>query len=217
MTNQLNLKELERKAFRSTYQDGLWDMYMGLIVVWMALFIFRPEGGYQGWNIVWMVLAFTFSYVLFWAGKRYITLPRMGQVTFGPLRKKKAATLAFVLGALVAVQAVVVLLSVAGWKNPEFGAKLSAFLGGESMERVLVAAIGSLFVGPSMIVIAYFNDFMRGYYIAVLMAAAVFLMILLNQPIYPVVIGAFIIVPGIVLFVRFLGKYPLHREEAGHE
>ena len=28
MNTQLNLKELERKAFRSTYQDGLWDLYL---------------------------------------------------------------------------------------------------------------------------------------------------------------------------------------------
>jgi hypothetical protein len=41
------------------------------------------------------------------------------------------------------------------------------------------------------------------------MALAVFLMILINQPIYPVVIGALIIVPGLVLFIHFLKKYPI--------
>jgi hypothetical protein len=49
------------------------------------------------------------------------------------------------------------------------------------------------------------------------MALAVFLMILFNQPIYPILIGALILVPGVVLFVRFVRKYPLHREEAEHE
>ena len=33
MSTQLNLKEIERKAFRSTYQDGLWDIHLGLIFV----------------------------------------------------------------------------------------------------------------------------------------------------------------------------------------
>ena len=42
-------------------------------------------------------------------------------------------------------------------------------------------------------------------------------MIYLNQPIYPIIIGALIVLPGVVLFVRFLQKYPLHREEAPHE
>ena len=33
MSTSINLKEIERKAFRTTYQDGLWDMYFGLVVV----------------------------------------------------------------------------------------------------------------------------------------------------------------------------------------
>ena len=36
MTNQINLKEIERKAFRSTFQDGLRDMHYGLIVICMS-------------------------------------------------------------------------------------------------------------------------------------------------------------------------------------
>jgi uncharacterized membrane protein YjjP (DUF1212 family) len=49
------------------------------------------------------------------------------------------------------------------------------------------------------------------------MALAVFLMIYLNQPIYPIIIGILIVVPGVVLFIRFLQKYPLHREGTKHE
>ena len=79
-----------------------------------------------------------------------------------------------------------------------------------------MAAIGALFLGPSMILIAYFNDFPRGYYIAILMTLAVFLMILLNQPMYPVILGLAILLPGVILFFRFLRKYPLHKEEADH-
>ena len=80
-----------------------------------------------------------------------------------------------------------------------------------------VATVGSLFVGPSMILVAYFRDFPRGYFIAVMIALAVFLMIYLNQPIYPIIIGILIAMPGVVLFLRFLKKYPLHREAAEHE
>ena len=45
--NQINLKELERKAFRSTYQDGLWDMYFGLIVICMSFFLYKPTNRVQ--------------------------------------------------------------------------------------------------------------------------------------------------------------------------
>lgn len=217
MNGQLNLKELERRAFRSTYQDGLRDIYLGLIVVCMAFFILRPDGGYGAWNIILLLLAVALASLVFWAGKKYITLPRMGQVSFGPQRTQKKRTLAIILGVVVLIQAAVVLVTAAGWLDAGFGAKLSSTLGVGSLERMLVAGLGSLFVGPAMILMAYYGDFLRGYYIAVLMALAVFLMLLFNQPIYPVLIGVLILVPGVVLFVRFLRKYPLHRGEAEHE
>ena len=213
MDSHLNLKELERKAFRSTYQDGLRDVYMGLIVIGMALFVFRPDEGYGPLNIVSFVVSFSLANLVFWIGKKFVTVPRMGQVSFGPQRKQKNRTLAIIMAVIVLVQAGFVLLTAAGWLNAGFGAKISALLGNVGQERMLVAALGSLFVGPPMILIAFYTDFTRGYYIAILMALAVFLMILLNQPIYPILIGGLILVPGVVLFVRFLRKYPLHREE----
>ena len=217
MDGRLNLKELERKAYRFTFQDGLLDVYMGLFVIGMAFFIFRPEDGYGAQNFVLLLLDLLLSSLVFWVGKVFVTLPRMGQVSFGPLRKKRNITLAIVMGVVVLAQAGFVLITMSGWLNAHFGAKLSSLLGGASLERMPVAAIASLFVGPSMILIAFFIDFTRGYFIAILMALAVFLMVLFNQPIYPILIGALILVPGVVLFVRFLRKYPLHRVEAQHE
>ncbi len=64
-----------------------------------------------------------------------------------------------------------------------------------------------------MIVSACFSDFPRGYYSAILMALAVFLMIYLNQPIYPILIGGLILLPGLVLFVRFLKTFPLQPKD----
>src|SRR4030042_5942793 len=104
MSNVLDLKQIERKAFRSTYQDGLWDILMGGIVVAMAITIYRPESGYSPSNIVMMTLIYVVLYSLFWAGKKYITLPRMGQVRFGPARQKKKKTLAIILGIIVLIQ-----------------------------------------------------------------------------------------------------------------
>jgi hypothetical protein len=209
MSNTLDLKQIERKAFRSTYQDGLWDIYMGAIVAAMAVFLHRPESGYSAINIIGCILIFIVGNILFWAGKKYITLPRMGQVHFGPARQQKKKTLAIILGIIVLIQVFVVGVTIFGWLNPVFGAKLLGSFGGYNLEHLAVAALSSLFVGPSMLVIAYLNDFLRGYYIAILMALAVFLMILINQPIFPLVIGGLIILPGLGLFINFLKKYPI--------
>jgi hypothetical protein len=217
MSTQLDLKAIERQAFRSTYQDGLWDMYLGLVVVGMSIFIYRPPEGYSPANIVLMLLAMALAYSLFWAGKKFITLPRMGQVRFGAARKQKKTTLALILGIVVLIQVGVLGLTVLGWLNPEVGAKVNGFFRDRDLMDLAVAVIGSLFVGPSMILIAYFSDFPRGYYIGAMMALAVFLMIYLNQPIYAIIVGALIILPGLMLFVRFLKTYPLHREDVSYE
>ena len=215
--NRINLKELERKAFRSTYQDGLWDIYFGLIVICMSFFLYRPVTGYSPLNIFLVVASMGAAYALFWAGKRFITLPRMGQVKFGEKRARRKKTMMLILGVVVLIQIAFLGIQFIGWRNPEFGATLNTFLQEKNAMDLAVATIGSLFVGPSMILIAYFIDFPRGYFIAVMMALAVFLAIYLNQPIYPIFIGILIAVPGVVLFLRFLKKYPLHREKANHD
>ncbi|MCJ7813777.1 hypothetical protein MUP95_10735 [bacterium] len=33
MNALLNLKELEKKAFRSYFEDGLWDIFVGIILL----------------------------------------------------------------------------------------------------------------------------------------------------------------------------------------
>ena len=216
MSQDLDLKALERKAFSSTYQDGLWDITLGLIVIGMAIFVFRPEEGYGALNFIWLMVTCLVANLIFWVGKKFITVPRMGQVRFGEIRKQKARTLAIIMAVFILIQGGIVLLTALSWKNPELGAKISSVLNAGNMERLMVATVGSLFVGPSFILIAYFNDFLRGYYIAILMALAVFLMILFNQPIYPLILGGLIVAPGLVLFVQFLRQYPLPSQDVNH-
>jgi hypothetical protein len=217
MFNLLNLNEIERKAFRSTYQDGLWDCYLGLVVVCMSFFIYRPTERYSPTNIFLALAGIFLSYSLFWAGKKFITTPRLGLVRFGTVRKQKKATLAVIMSVIVIIQVGIVGLTSLAWVNPEVGSWVNSMIKTRSLMDLVVAAIGSLFVCPAMILVAYFNDYSRGYYIAILMSLAVFLMISLNQPVYPVIIGGFIILPGLVLLVRFLQKYPLPPEEISHE
>jgi hypothetical protein len=212
MSTQFNLKEIERRAFRSTYQDGLWDLYYGLVVICMSIFVYRPATGYSPVNIILMLCALAVAYGLFWAGKKYITLPRMGQVRFGEQRKRRKRTMIIVLSGVVLIQVLLLSLQLLAWANPEVGARFNKLMPDKSRMDLIVASVGALLVGPSMILVAYFIDFPRGYYIAVMFALAVFLMIYLNQPFYPIVIGILIALPGLVLLIRFLRKYPLPRK-----
>jgi Ca2+/Na+ antiporter len=122
-----------------------------------------------------------------------------------------------VLGVVVLIQTAFVVFQVLAWRNPQLGQWLDQFLPERAVGNLLVASVAALMVGPSMILVAYFRDFPRGYFIAVMIALAVFLMVYLNHPVYPIIIGALIALPGLVLFLRFLQKYPLPREESPHE
>ena len=138
-------------------------------------------------------------------------------VTFGAIRKKKGRTLAIILAIFILFQVILVGITALGWLDPAAGQKIDGILPEGISDLLLVALIGSLIVGTSMIVIVHFSDFRRGYFIAILMGLAVFLMIYLNQPIYPIIIGSLIILPGLVLFLRFLKQYPLDRQEPSDE
>lgn len=207
MSETINLKELERKAWRSTYEDGLWDIYYGLIVICLGLFTTRPESGYSPATIIFLMMSLLVCYAAFWAAKRWITLPRMGQVKFGPARKKRKKTLTILLACIVMVQVGFLLVQVIAWQNPVFGKQINGFLEETGLMDLAVAIIGALFVLPAMLLIAYFQDFPRGYYIAVMMSLGIFLLIWLNQAIYVVIVGSLIALPGMVLLVRFIQKY----------
>lgn len=213
MSQSLDLKEIEKRAFRSTYQDGLWDIYYGLIVVFMAVFIYRPETGYSPMNIILSTCGFAVAYILLYLAKKHITAPRIGTYKFGEIRRNKLRTMAIILGVFILIQVLLVLTTSLGWMNPDAASLINSFLGGRSNSLFMVALIGSLMVGSGMIVMVFFQDFSRGYYIAILMAATVFLMIFHNKPWVAIVIGLVIIIPGVFLLLRFITKYPIVKEE----
>ena len=217
MTDKLDLKEIERRAFRSTYQDGLLDIQYGLIVAFMSIFIYRPDAGYSPLNIILSTGCILLSGILFLVGKRFITIPRMGMVKFGEQRHKKARHLAIVLGIFVFFQVGLVILTSMGSSNAGLGSWLDNVVGNHSGSLLIVASIGSMIVGSSMMVISFFSDFERGFYISILMAIAVFLMIFLNRPMWPILISLVIIIPGVVLLIRFITRYPVVKGEGLNE
>jgi hypothetical protein len=212
MSAQLNLKDIERKAYRSIYQDGLLDIEMGLVVIFMSIFIYRPPQGYSPANIVFLVLLLFVANIVYTAGKYFITRPRIGKARFGPARKKKWTTLAIFLGVIILLQVILLGVTAQGWLNQQTATAVNDFLTSRRLMDAAVAAIGALIVGSSLTLMAYFLDYPRGYYIALMASLAVFLMIYLNQPIYAIIIGVLILVPGVVSLVRFIREHPLPKE-----
>jgi len=212
MNASISLKDLERKAFRSTYQDGLWDIYQGGLIISFTAFaggFDAPDGMPTLTRFILFIAGISLSYLIFWSGKKYITLPRLGRVTFGPMRQRRKRTLAIALAAIVGIQALVVVFSIALWQLPALRSWLGISAMPQTIETLIVAAVGALFVGPSLALIAYFNDFPRGYYVASVMAVCVFCLIWFGRSILLIAGGALVMLPGLFLFARFIIQHPL--------
>ncbi|MGB3904872.1 MAG: hypothetical protein WBB22_08115, partial [Anaerolineae bacterium] len=120
MSQSISLKELERKAFRSTFQDGLWDIFLGLLLLNVG--IGTIVGGMLGetemslTSLSWIMLMIVplpfLVLIAFWAGKKFITTPRIGLVKFGPRRKAKMKNFRAVL--FLSVLLLVIML-ILGW------------------------------------------------------------------------------------------------------
>lgn len=216
MSQIFDIKAIERKAFRSVHQDGLWDIYIGGLLLVFSLMFAIPESGegeltYLGLTLVGVAIMFAF----FQLGKKYITTPRMGQVRFGPERQKRKIKMIWIMAVYVLGTLGMFLYSLYVWNASSSGQAVDVPIS-PSLERIFVASLAALIAGTSMAVISHFKEFMRGYYIALLMAAGFFFTLLLDTTTPMIVAGALVLVPGLVLFINFLRQHPLPPKEFRH-
>jgi hypothetical protein len=216
MSQNFDLKEIERKAFRSVHQDGLWDIYIGGLLMVLSLMFSIPESGEGELTYIGLaLLGVAIMFAIFQLGKKYVTTPRMGQVRFGPERQKRKITMAWIMGIYVLGTLGVFLYSLYVWNASSSGQVVDMPIS-PSLERIFVASLAALIAGTSMTVISYFKEFMRGYYIALLMAAGFFFTLVFDMTTPMIVAGTLILVPGLVLFFNFLRQHPLPPREASH-
>jgi len=206
MNTPVSLKTAERKAFRTTLADGLWDIFIACFLLQFAIApLFSADLG-DFWSSAVFLPFWGLVYLAIWLVRKYVVKPRIGTVKFGFVRQKKLRTftlfmlvmniLAFIVGAVVA-------LVVSFQDRAQFGWLISLVLG-------LQVLVGFSLAG-------YLLDTPRFYLYG--------LMLLVAPPIgewlyqrhgfshhgYPVVFGfgaAVLILTGLVLFLRLLKNNP---------
>ena len=213
MTTNLNLKAIERKAFRSTFQDGLWDMFLGLLLVNMGMGPALTGTELPLPGIAVILLAFASLVLLgFWAGKKFVTTPRIGLAKFGPGRQTRVKNLRAVLFVSALLGAVVFVIGLGASQNwlPRAVAAIPIPAYVWTVQCIVVFGLG-----------AYFLDVPRFYAYGVLYAIPFPLAIALAESSVagitgPVafalafsVPGGVMVLIGAVLFARFLRRYPV--------
>ena len=211
---QLNAKALEKKAFRSFFKDGIYDLFLGLILLSFGLPLIFNEFGWLDYvthrlPLLIPILLNVGALLLFVFGKKFITTPRLGVVHFRKTRKRKMrhVKLLLVVSALIGVA--VFFLSL--FKVFPVGGATGIPL------PLLIFSINALLVFSFM---AYFMDFTRLYLYALLFAISMPLAIWLKNNtemdypslwVFTLTAGPMLVI-GCVVFIQFLTQFPKQKE-----
>ena len=157
-------------------------------------------------GIVFIVIGLIF----FLIAKKYITQRRLGYVKFGRQRKdlKIKTVIIFSINFLALLIIYIIRLT-----NPAFRLALPVYLDG--------LFIGLLFITFPLCFAAYFLQYTRLYFIALLVGLSFFLSdlfsIFLPEPFDELmafgIVSGTIITEGFIFLIKFIRKYPLSKEE----
>lgn len=207
MTQEMNLKELERKAWTSYFDDGILDITVGLFVIFFGI---GMTTRYTYLTVLsWMVIFF------FAAAKKSITLPRVGLVKFSPEREermKKETSFYVVFFTITAFIGLGYFIAIA------FGIPQSirTFVGELALVSYeLIIAVGLCFV-------AYWKQIKRFYAYAGFTLAVIVAGLFIDVPdVHPFTVTGYqfsataivILFTGLYVLARFLRRYPKREGE----
>ena len=206
MQTPVSLKSAGRKAFRTTLADGLWDILIACFLLQFAIAPLLSEHLGDFWSSAVFLPLWGMVYLAIWLTRKYVVHPRIGQVTFGSVRKnklRKFSLIMLVLNILMLILGIVVALVVS------------------TQHRELLAWLIALFLGLFVLVgfslAGYLLETPRFYLYGLMLLVAPTIGEWLYQQHgfthhgYPVVFGisaGVMILTGLVLFLRFLKNNP---------
>ena len=199
-----SLKEVERKAYLSNFQDGLYDIAWAIwMFAWGMIPLMETSRPYLFLGLV-LNLA---PAIIIWVGKKYITIPRMGMAKFGPRRKSRLKWLFFATAGIAVCTSVLFILGNSSHPSHDFQAALGGY--------GIVLGIG-LFITLIISTIAYFLDYGRMYLYGAILGLGLplkrFLSLTADETTVSLIIFGIpaigIIIIGMIMFIRFLRCYP---------
>jgi len=210
MEANLNLKEIEKKTYRSTFQDGLWDILWGLSIIEIGFIPFLKNIGIpRPWNIF---LIIPLPFFIYWAGKKYLTIPRTGIVKLGARRdldKKKMRKLFIIPFLFIAMGIILTFTSTI-----------------QQTSLILIFILSGVFILVLQSKKLKFLQFFRVLYPVIVFfiigwPLAELLYRYVGTPLDGIlafgVTGGIVMSAGLVLLIRFLQKYPVIEGEGNNE
>jgi hypothetical protein len=205
MSQPNSLQEAERKVFRTVYQDGLWDLFLGCFALLFAVAPLLSVSLGDFWSSAVFVPFWGLVALAIWLVRKHVVAPRMGVVKLGPARKRQLRRSSMVM---VVVNVVALVLGIVfAWRSTVPGQEVSITFG-------LVPLVGSI--------AAYLLDFRRLYVYSLLLCLSP----LIGEWLYaqhsvphhgfPLTFGitaGIMMLTGLAIFVRFLRDNPLPEQQ----
>jgi hypothetical protein len=202
-----DLQAVEQKVFRTSIDHGLWDIYLGLLAIAIGVSTLL-EDLELGRSTYWFVGMMVIALVFFFVAQKFVVEPRLGKVRFGPQRQAS-------LRVVGAITGLALLVGLAMWWLLTSALHLPNWI---SLLPVVLWVVMCL-AGFSLA--AYLLGFWRLYLYGILFALIFTTLELIRvgalRTLPTIAAGLGILASGLVLFARFLRKYPLPPQSPGEE
>jgi len=209
MTQEIDLKALEKKAWTSYFDDGILDITVGLFILIFGI----------GMTTRFTYLAaLSWMAIFFFAGaKKSITLPRVGIVKFSADREKRMKRETSFYMIFFIITAVMGLLFFMGL-TMDISQSIRTLVGN------LALLTYEMIIGVGLCFVAYWKQIRRFYLYGALVFILTISIPLFNIPLTEhmlfsaayqfIITGTLILIVGLIVLIRFLRKYP---EKEGRE
>ncbi len=189
------LRTIERKVYMSFFEDGVWDVFLGLFILGWGISILTEAAYLPG-------VSFIGIYFAVWGIKKWLTYPRIGYVRFSSISRRRITTKFLILGAAVLL----------------FGLLAAVLWGIGTRPQWLADYFPLIFNGMLAAVVcfaAYWARINRFYlHAALIFLGAVFhLWAGIKWEFGFIGAGGIILLIGLGFLIRFLHKYPRAAQE----
>jgi len=202
MNENSDLEKLEKKAASSLYQDGIFDISIGHVLIAFGTASWLENYITETYSTLIAIAIYLVVFIPIWLVYFYVTKPRLGTVKFGIKRRRSNAIVMGLITSVLVVNIVVFILIFT---------EVIQFSGHE----YLLAAVFGLIPLVIFTAMAYFLSYKRLYLTGFLFSVGFFLKEVLTlqgldlySNIVFISIGGIIVVIGLAYLIRFFKKYP---------
>ena len=215
MMQTVNINDAEKQVFRlAVFEDGLWDIYLGLFFALMSLYPLTREFLGAALNAILFLGILLLLVGLVWIARKSITPPRAGRAKLGIHTRQKIRTANLITWGLVLATFALMILGTKQFLREPAWERLAQWFGDFGLDVLFALLIVAFFS-----LIAYTTGMKRFYFYGGLLGISnlTTTVILIDNDRkfgWPLALSGLIIaVVGIAVLVRFLQDYPVPPEE----